>query len=71
MAAGWVEVRTSSSMYVGPHGGVWSLKKVVVGHFTKKEHWERRGFLPLNPTLPSTGGGPCDNAEAELNSGSD
>ena len=70
MAAGWVEVRTSSSTYVGPQGGVWSLKKVVVEGFTKKEHWERRGFLPPNPTLPSTGGGPCDDAEAEPTSGS-
>jgi hypothetical protein len=34
MAAGWVEVRTSSTTYVGPHGGVWSLKKVVIGDFT-------------------------------------
>ncbi len=43
-------------------------KKVVIGDFTNKEHWERSGFLPS--TLPSTGGGPCDDAEAEPTSGS-
>jgi hypothetical protein len=69
MAAGWAEVRTSSATYVGPHGGVWSLKKVVIGDFTNKEHWERSGFLPS--TLPSTGGGDGDDAEADATSGSD
>jgi hypothetical protein len=71
MAAGWAEVRTSSATYVGPHGGVWSLMKVVIGDFTKTEHWERSGFLPFNTTLPSTGGGHGDDAEADATSGSD